>query len=170
MLFSTTLYAQSQNNTDGFKDHLRAKEIERKNAVNEYVKEHKIPLTGTGINGEFMYLHHIANDAPVYYTTRGESTSDADMTVAYIRIGNNEWKPLESGVKLEMQDNAYLSIRSNKEMTNVYILNSEGKYFYKSKRLGTKELSVSTKKMGQEGYVVCINTTDGIITYSINIQ
>lgn len=171
LVLSTTLYAQPGSSGDAFKDHLRAREKERKNAVKEYAAQHKVPISGTGANGEFMYLHHIADGTPVYYTTRGDENIELANTPSnYIKMGSNDWMPIDNNIRLQKMDNSYLHLKANKGLVSVYMLNGEGKFFYKSKKLTTKELLISTRKMDQDEYVLYLKTEGGTYVYNIFIQ
>lgn len=171
VLLPFALFGQTDIKSDkeSFREHLKTKEAERKKAVVEYAEKNGIPITGTGTKGEFMYLHHITNDRPVYYTTRGNDTTGADIPFAYIKMGDNEWRPLENDVRLEMLNNTYISVKSDEEIIAAYILNSDGKYHYKTKNNGTKELRIPTHNIDPGEYVVCIKTAAGLRVFNIVI-
>lgn len=167
MVFSQTDGQQDQST---FRDRLIAKEKERKKSVLEYAKKNGIPITGTGVNGEFMYLHHIANNKPVYYSTRDNDSAYAGMANAFIRMGNNPWMPLENKIRLELSGHSYFSIKADEEIAAVYVLNSEGKYHYKSKSPVAKEIRIPTNNMHREAYIICIKTSSGLSAFTIDIN
>lgn len=159
-----------KNDQESFRDRLKSKEAERKKSVVEYADKHSIPITGTGLNGEFMYLHHITNDRPVYYSTRGELESTIGLPAQYIKIGDNAWMPIGNDIKLQKLSNAYLFIKSDENIINLFIIDGDGKYYHKSKNLGVNELMISIRNMVQAEYILSIKTKSGLHTYNIFID
>ena len=159
------LFAQDKGGS--FKDHLKAKEQQRKNDVKEYAKNNGVPINGTGVDGEYMYLHHINNGKPVYYTTRNESEGASDLEISIVQ---NEWLPLTNNVMLKKGSNPYLSVKNSETMTGLYVLQSDGKTYYRSKDLATKHMAIATKKLQPGEYVVCVKTANGLTSYNIVIN
>lgn len=166
LVFPVILFAQD-NKGASFKDHLRAKEQQRKNDIKEYAAKHGIPVNGTGVNGEYMYLHHIDNDKPIYYTTRNSNDEGSGVAIS---LHQNEWVPLVNNVNLKKGDSQYLSIKHNEAITGLYIFKSDGKTFYRSKTLSTKHLVISTNKLDIGEYVICIKTAGRLSSYNIVVN
>lgn len=171
MMLPFALFGQtdSKNDSESLRAHLISKETERKEAVLEYAKNNRIPLTGTGTNGEFMYLHHIANDRPVYYTTRDNNSTTIESPSLYIKTGENEWMPLENNMRIEKMNSAFLFIKSDVLINSVFVMNNDGKFHHKSKNIDAKGLIISTKNMYPSEYVISIKTAAGLTAYSIII-
>lgn len=92
LLLCTGINAQ-QNPSDAieaYKVQLKKQDEERKSKVQQFAKDHAIPLCGYDEQGSFVFLHHIDEmNRPVYYSGKEEEKKQL-----IIKIAENSGQPM----------------------------------------------------------------------------